>query len=93
VAGYDTTLDYDKLCRLCDAVRRGLPFVGRRAIVGREGPGAARVSARWSQSGCACQNRLPCSPPRSKRIGVEKQIDVEQVDQAVVHPAHADHLR
>lgn len=27
VAGFDTTLDYAKMCRVCDLVRAGLPFV------------------------------------------------------------------
>lgn len=28
VTGFDTSLDYDKLCRACDFVRRGLPYIG-----------------------------------------------------------------
>lgn len=28
VTGFDTSLDYDKLCRVCDFVRRGLPYIG-----------------------------------------------------------------
>lgn len=27
VIGYDTTLDYDKLCKVCDFVRAGLPYI------------------------------------------------------------------